>query len=999
MALTDFMKPRWKHSNPEIRLRSVQEMGAEDRDLLQEIAITDSDPRVRIEAIGRITDENFLRDFAASRGDSEVIRAAGDRLHVILRENMIRAKDTQTRKNILAQIADPQVLAAIACEADDPDIRLAAAEKIQDPQLLCFIAENNCGLKTGLAIVEKLSDPVHLVRVSEKASNKKVKKQAREKLERLTEKKLTEKKIDAVCEQSGGNEAENLCIALENLRIAETGEKSESILSDARAAWKALDPELSRALNGRFEKACERMEAEMAKREAVRQLAKQAEEICIHAETLCASMPENGQVKMNELVSQWEKIGVSDLARDMAMPLVQRFEQARASCRQNAEKRIAEEAEKEEKLRHAQNLRLRAEELSQNTEWIEAEEKWKQLQEEWDRAGLSDADGFLANAHEKWLGLRKEYEENLKIQQQEQEKRLLELCEFAEAAFAAEERTGLDQQIRTVQQEWRAAGSLIPEIKNELTPRFRDACDRFFARQREYWENVKWERWANQNQKEELCALAEIAAQSGEIQGMAEIIREAQKKWKSIGPVPKEKSDELWQRFSKACDAVFQRCLAEKTKICGELREMINAASPPASGEENGNPPEDVPAMDTAEKIKEIQARWNAIGSLPLGLEKDLRQEFQQICNVFFENRRMFYQKQDLERQQNLKIKTRICEKAELLSGSADWNRTAGRLRELQRQWKETGPVPKDKSDDLWQRFRMACDTFFDRMKLMEPENLRKKEELCAKAEELARGVSEENMEKSGREFVALQKKWKAIGPVPADRADEIWDRFHKPCDEFFARHREYMKQRESERAANQAQKEELLRQAEELADSVQWKETGDRLREIQQAWREIGSASRKAEQEMWTRLRAACDSFFTRRKAYFEEQDRMRLENLKKKEWLCLSLETLARLVLPEKSLPDHSAVFAAEHLSIGLEYRETVVVPGNPKATWERTLQKVRDIQKEWKSIGPVPQEKDEETWKRFRAAADIFFAGRQDGGDTVSNQQTNGEETENA
>ena len=999
MAITDFMKPKWKHSNPEIRLKSVQEMGADDRDLLQEIAITDSDPKVRIEAIGKIADENFLRDFASSRGDSEVIRAAGKRLHVILQENMMKAKDTQARRIILEQIAEPGILADIACEVDDPEIRLAAVEKIHDPELLCTVAENNCGLKTGLRIVEKLSEPVHLMRVSEKASNKKVKKQAREKLDGLTEKKI--EVTEAVCEQASEKEAENLCIRLENLRIPEPGEKNENILTDARAAWEALDPDLSRPLNQRFEMACARMEAEMAKSETARQVKKQAEELCTNAENLCASMPEDGQVKMDELVSQWEKIGVSDLALDMAMPLVQRFEQARSAYRQNTEKRVADETAREQKLRQVQNLFLRAEDLSRNTEWADAEEKWKHLREEWDAAGGSDPEGRFGNAYESWICLRKESEERLKNQQQDQQKRLAELCETAEAAFDAEERAGLDQQIRALQQEWRAAGSLIPEIKNELTPRFRDACDRFFARQREYWENVKWERWANQNQKEELCALAEIAAQSGEIQGIADIIREAQKKWKSIGPVPKEKSDELWQRFSKACDEVFQRCLAEKTKIHNDLKELIGSDVQPAPAEgtagENRNPSEDN-SIDKAEKIKEIQARWNAIGSLPLGLEKDLRQEFQQTCNAFFEDRRIFYQKQDLEREHNLKMKIRICEKAELLSGSADWTGTAGRLRDLQRQWKEIGPVPKEKSDELWQRFRMACDTFFDRMKAREPENLKKKEELCAKAEELTGNVSDENMERISRELVALQKKWKGIGPVPAEQADAVWDRFHKPCNEFFARHKEYMQQRESQWAKNQALKEELLRQAEALTDSVQWKETGDRLREIQQAWKETGAASRKTEQELWTRLRAACDCFFTRRKAFFEDQDRVRLENLKKKEWLCLSLETLARLVLPEKSLPAHSAVFAAEHLSIGLEYKETIVVPGNPRATWERSLQKVRDIQKEWKSIGPVPQEKDEEIWKRFRSAAALFFADRQDNADSISSQQANRDETDN-
>ncbi|MEE4359296.1 MAG: DUF349 domain-containing protein [Desulfococcaceae bacterium] len=987
MALTDFMKPRWKHSNPEIRLKAVQEMKEDENEVLQEIAITDGDPDIRMEAIGKIRDEHFLQDFAASKGDSAVIRAAAARLHYIWKEKILSAQDTEQAKAVLAQIGEPDILSAIANETEDPDIRFLAVEKISDPEHLCRIAENNCGLKAGLAIVEKLDSPADLRLVSEKASNKKVKKQARCKLDRLENPQKGGDTSDTSAlpaEENPDGEAAEICIRLENMPISEN---SLNLLAEIRKQWQQVSGE-NHPLEKRFQTAAAGVEKKYAAYEHAahqQKVRNEARNICAEAEKLKTAMPEDAPGQMEKLRLRWQACNVSLLPAQEARKQTEDFEKLAAAiflaCEKKAERDRAAEKRRREEEEKIQLLCEQAEALSSDTQWASAEEKWKELNAQWEKENVSDtaAAARFRKAREHWQQEREIFTEKQKKEAAGQEKHLRELCEKAEAACAAPESGVPEPDMRSLQQEWRESGELIPELKNELSPRFQKACDSFFSRQRELRENMKWERWANLNQKEEICLLAESAARSGESEGMAEIIREAQKKWKSIGPVPKENSGEIWKRFHTACDEVYHRCLAQKK----ELYARLLALTEPAEAADADDSAKDIHWTDTAEKIKEIQTSWNAIGSLPLGLEKDLRRDFQEGCNAFFEKRRAFYRRQDEKRQENLKRKTAICEKAEALSGSRDWNRTAAALRKLQREWKETGPVPRSEGDMLWAEFRAACDRFFDCLKAEEPENLKKKEALCLRVEELTRAVQDEDMEETGRELIGLQKEWKEIGPVPAASASAVWERFHVPCDAFFSRRKAYFRQRDEERSANQARKEELTRRAEALAGSTLWKETADELKALQQEWKNIGPAVRKTEQELWTRFRGACDTFFQRRKDFFAEKDRSRLENLKKKEWLCCCLEALARLLMPENTPDSQNRVATAEHLHIALDYKETILVPGNPKESWDRARQKVIDIQKEWKSTGPVPQEKDEEIWKRFRSAADIFFTSRSGSG----------------
>lgn len=572
---------------------------------------------------------------------------------------------------------------------------------------------------------------------------------------------------------------------------------------------------------------------------------------------------------------------------------------------------------------------------------------------------------------------------------QAQERRLIELCETVENAVEEKNRAGLERKVRAVQQEWKTAGQLVPELKRDFSVRFMNACDAFYRVQREYWENLGWERWANLNLKKELCVAVEKLREHDDLEGMPDIVREAQRRWKTIGPVSRQMSDQVWDRFKMACDAVYDKCLTEKNRLHDRVQAMVGFLNNPDTEPDASS----IHWKETGDRLKEIQSQWNRIGMLPQGLEKDLRKSFQSLCNRFFDRQRSFYETLNQERLENLKKKEELCRQAQSFSDSTDWIETTNRLKELQRSWKEIGPIPKKEGDRLWQQFQAACNGFFERMEQSKPDNVREKRILCEKVEALVSGLNESsNYKKIANKLIDYQNQWKQIGPVPDAHKDDLWERFHSRCDVFFEKRRQFLSRLEKTQALNREQKEPLVVEVEQLAESTDWKKTGERIKALQKAWKQIGPAAPKAERLLRERFRKACDSFFGRRRKHFETLDQERAGNLEKKTMLCLTIEVLARMIMTERAMPDTDAASMAEQLSLALEMKNEIVVPGDEKATWDRAFQRVRQVQKEWKRIGPVPVKEEKPLWDRFRRASDLFFSSRPTSGKPENHRSGN-------
>jgi hypothetical protein len=278
--------------------------------------------------------------------------------------------------------------------------------------------------------------------------------------------------------------------------------------------------------------------------------------------------------------------------------------------------------------------------------------------------------------------------------------------------------------------------------------------------------------------------------------------------------------------------------------------------------------------------------------------------------------------------------------------GVTDAKETAAQLKALQAEWKAAGPAPRDKRDALWEKFKKSADEVYARVKEQFAQvdadratNLTKKEELCARVEALADST---DFKETAETIKLLQEEWKSTGPVPKEKSDELWKRFRGACDKFFERRKSHFGEVDAARDENLKKQEELCAKVEAVADSTNFKETAELIKEYQAAWKEIGPGPRDKSEETWRRFRAACDRFFERRKSHFAEMDAERGENLKKKLLLCEKVEALA-------------------------------------EADDESTLDVVKGLQAEWKTIGPAPKDQSDEVWARFRAACDRIFDKR--------------------
>ena len=210
------------------------------------------------------------------------------------------------------------------------------------------------------------------------------------------------------------------------------------------------------------------------------------------------------------------------------------------------------------------------------------------------------------------------------------------------------------------------------------------------------------------------------------------------------------------------------------------------------------------------------------------------------------------------------------------------------------------------------------------------------KEALCERAENLSYST---DWKSSADALKTLQAEWRAIGSAGPDES-VLWRRFRAAQERFFERRKEHFERQESQRQRNRASKESLCSRAESLSTSSDWKSTSEALKELQQEWKEIGYAGRDYDDNLWKRFRHAQDRFFERQKAHFDERRREEHENLHRKEELCSEAESLA-----------HSDDFRG-------------------------ATQRAKELQQEWKELGPVSRDHAASVWNRFRNACDRVF-----------------------
>ena len=343
---------------------------------------------------------------------------------------------------------------------------------------------------------------------------------------------------------------------------------------------------------------------------------------------------------------------------------------------------------------------------------------------------------------------------------------------------------------REIQNRWRAIGPVPAQSYRNINETYQLYVEQFYDMVKINRELRDLDFKKNLEVKEQFCAIAEKLAENENIVEAFHELQKLHEQWKEYGPVAKEFRDEIWNRFKAATSVINKKYqaffegikeqqaenLVKKTALCEKVEE-IAAREVADSNEWNA----------FSKEIEEVQKEWKTIGFASKKENQKIYDRFRASCNNFYERKREFYNQYKDSINANLDKKIALCEEAEQLKLSTEWKKATDQFISLQKQWKEIGAVPRKKSEQLWKRFRAACDEFFaERDKNAKPENdfygnLKAKQHLIEeiKAYELKGDASD------AAALAEFQKKWQEIGFVPFKEKDKIAQAYKEALAKF----------------------------------------------------------------------------------------------------------------------------------------------------------------------------------------------------------------------
>ena len=295
-------------------------------------------------------------------------------------------------------------------------------------------------------------------------------------------------------------------------------------------------------------------------------------------------------------------------------------------------------------------------------------------------------------------------------------------------------------------------------------------------------------------------------------------------------------------------------------------------------------------------KRNEIHEEWKKIGNLPRDKQEEIQNEYSKITEDFFYNVSIYKELKDFDLKRNFQLKNAVIEQMAKLTEVENMREVENSLRTLQNEWEEAGPVGKDEWEELKEKYwtnvrlvREKLNAFYDERRNELKENLDKKLALLDDALKLNGGLAElstpKEWEDKTAELLVLQNEWKKIGFGPKKENEDAWKAFRAACDLFFDTKKQFYETIRSEFDELAAKKQKLVDQALALKENTNWKETSDKLIQLQKQWKSIGHAGQKNEQRLWKDFRGACDSFFTAKQKHFEDQDKANETNLAAKQ------------------------------------------------------------------------------------------------------------------
>ena len=952
MSFLDRFKPqpRWKHADAAVRAAAVDELPSDEESLatLRELASADEDVRVRRAAAGRLFRAADILPLARTERDEGLRRELVERLVSIATAPDDTDGDAATA---LEGIDDQRQLATVAQAAPLDTVRAAALARVQDVKALSSIARKAAHGGTALEAAQRIADRAELLNVAVKtdhkdagvaaleraveakeagelretldlvatrAKNKSVSKRARAMMQALDEAEAARRlALEAWQQQVAG-----LVARVES--ISPTAEGAAQELERTEGQWAALATEPAFELEAdsvaRFEAAAgkvrtaiaehERMEAERRAEDERRAALHASRALMIqHVESIRG---EDALERIEEATRAWEALGAAE--DDAAIGALRtQFESAVATARQRHQNQL-----------DMQQTHARLSELSSEAERLSGEESlareaWTATTAEWAALvsrseGLDDAvsqryEQAVARVTQRAEEQHAAEERSLRQQLQ----RIEQLIERAQKRSTAEDLTlrEAERLSRDLRGAMEAPAPVEKEQQAALLERLKAASTAIAPRVHDLREMDEWKRFANAAVQEELIAKAEaLRARFGfdapegpkeeDLDKAARELHDIQERWKSVAEAPRAQAQALWHRYRQAADPIQARLREffshrneeRKGNLEKKLALIVRAEALADSTD----------WIKTADELKKLQAEWQQIGPVPRQETRATWKQFREACDRFFTRRNADLAERKETWTANLTRKEALCARAEELATSREWDKAAAEIRRLQADWKTIGPVRRNKSEAVWQRFRTACDTFFDRYKRRDEIELESKqadrEQLVAELEALSPaegGINGTDASGLLEQVRSLRNRWNASTPVVRHGADPLSARFVSALERALITHPDAFKGTELDVEPNRQKMEKLVARVEgfmtdaapppasssqALADMLRealasntiggrageeskWRTMAEDVRQAQAAWSRLGPVPGETGRALNERFHRAVTKFF----------------------------------------------------------------------------------------------------------------------------------------
>lgn len=379
------------------------------------------------------------------------------------------------------------------------------------------------------------------------------------------------------------------------------------------------------------------------------------------------------------------------------------------------------------------------------------------------------------------------------------------------------------------------------------------------------------------------------------------------KDWTEAGNDPRDfkpQHDDKRKQFNEILNRYKQKREDEKKR--SEEEKVANLKKKKAVVEKMKLLVEGEETEESRNQIRELQRQWKEIRHIPKEFKDELNESYKFLLDKYYDNLSMFNELKDLDREKNLSEKIELIKKVEQLKDESNIRRALITLHKFHEDWKNIGPVRREISDEVWQRFKLASDAVINDKKAKQEERQKYYDENYEIKKLMAEKAGYYNMavpqtlkewQDAAKEMDTLLEQWKHIGPVSSDQNEEVWGKFSKARNEFFAARREFFNNLNASRNENIKIKTELCLKAEALMNSEDFAETTEALNQLQAEWKKSGPVPESHNQALWARFRGAFDKFYERKNKYYESKKAEEQGAINKKEEIIAKMKELDQL------------------------------------------------------------------------------------------------------